>query len=160
MTTYYRNATVPIPQHYLIGAALGTSAGAKLTSLDEGKLVKLSTTLSSTYVLCASGNDIEGQLVAVEPHTVNDGYGFGTVQQRGNIVVTIGAGTLAQGDYVVCGAISAVGTAIPAITTGAQTNAKAPNVIAGAGVVFKWRICSLLGGAGTVGTNVLIERVV
>ena len=159
MTTFYRAPLVPVPDHYNIPAALGVDASTKLTSLDLCKLVKLSTT-TGAFVLAASGNDIEGQLTAVEPFTVNEGFGFGTVQQRGTFVVTVEGGTLAYGAYVVCGTSVAVGTAITAVASGAHTNVQAPKVIAGAGAIYKWKICSLLGGAGTVGTNVLIERVV
>lgn len=157
MTTFYRAQQVPTPDHFIIPAALGVNAAGKLTSLDMYKFVKLATT---GYVLAASGNDIEGQLVAVEAYTVNDGFGFGSVQQQGTMTVTVEGGTLAVGAYVTCGTVVAVGTAITAVASGSQTNVVAPKVLAGPGVIFRWRICSLLGGDGTVGTNVLIERVV
>lgn len=159
MTVFYRAQLVPIPDHYNIPAALGVNPAGKLTSLDAFKLVKLNAATGS-YVLAASGEDIEGQLVAVEPNTVNDGFGFGTVQQRGTTTVTVEGGTLAVGAYVVCGTAVAVGTAVAYVTSGPQTNVVAPKVIAGNGTIFRWRVCSLLGGAGTVGTTVLIERVV
>jgi hypothetical protein len=157
MTSFYRAQQVPAPDS-IIPAALGASAGAKLTSLDQYKIVKLLS--NGAYGLAASGDDIEGQLVSVEAYTVNDGFGRGGVQQHGTITVTVEGGTLAVGAYVVCGTVVALGTALTAVSSGAQTNVKAPKVIAGNGAIIRWRICSLLGGAGTVGTNVLIERVV
>lgn len=160
MTDFFRGPLVPIPDHFMIPAALGASAGTKLTSLDLGKLVKLSASGLGPYILCVSGDDIEGQLVAVEPNTVNDGFGFGTVQQQGAIVATVETATLALRAYVVAGTITAVGTAITPTSSGNNIGTVAPKVIAGAGTVFKWRVCSLLGGDGTVGTQVLIERVV
>lgn len=158
MTTFYRAPQVPVPEHFIIPAALGVNAAGKLTSLDQYKLVKLLT--NGAYGLAASGEDIEGQLVSLEAYTVNDGLGRGGVNNQSPIVVTVEGGTLAVGAYVVCGTAVAVGTAITAVASGAQTNVKAPKVIAGPGTIFRWRICSLLGGGGTVGTNVLIERVV
>ena len=158
MTTFYRAPQVPVPEHYIIPAALGVNAAGKLTSLDHSKIVKL--LAAGSYGLAASGDDIEGQLVSVEDYTVNDGFGRGAINQRSPMVVTVEGGTLAVGDYVTCGTVVAVGTAITAATTGGQTNVKAPKVLAGAGTIFRWRVCSKLGGAGTVGTLVLIERVV
>lgn len=141
-----------------IAAALGVAAGTKLTDLDIGKAVKL--IADSNYGLVADGNDIEGVLVSVEPVTVNDGLGFGTVQVKERVVaISAGAGALTLGAYVVAAAQQAVGTAVTAVSSGPHTGVKGPNVKAGAGVLFKWRVVSLLSGAGAVGTPVLIEKI-
>lgn len=139
-------------------AALGVNPAGKLTDSDKGKCVKL--IADSTYGLVADGNDIEGILLSVEPNTVNNGYGFGTVQCKERVVATNGgAAPIAVGAEVVAAAQPAVGTAITPISSGTQTGVYAPPVKAGTGTIFKWRVVSLLGGAGAVGTPILIERI-
>ena len=139
-------------------AALGVNAAGALTDKDIGKAVKLIG--DSRYGVCADGDDIEGVLAAVAPHTVNSGYGFGSVQTKERIIaVNSGAGAIAVGAFVVAAAQPAVGTEIALVTTGAQTGTRPMPVKAGAGVSFKWRVVALLGGAGAVGAPLLIERV-
>lgn len=139
-------------------AALGVSAGTKLTDSDKGKAVKL--IADSNYGLCADGNDIEGILLSVEPITVNNGFGFGTVQHKERVVASnAGAGAIAVGAFVVAADQGAVGTALTPISSGTQTGVYPTPVKAGAGTLWKWRVISLLGGAGAVGTPILIERV-
>lgn len=128
-----------------------------LLDADVGKLVKMIG--DSQYGLCAVGNEIEGQLVAMNTAT-QDGYYIGAVQQEGRMKVTLdglqatpGTGTVAVGDYVVCGTITARGTVLP----GAPKVCKA--TAAATGIVFKWRVVALLGGVGTVGALAIIEQV-
>lgn len=70
---------------YLISAKLGTNTVANsghLTDNDIGKPLKL--LAAGRYGLCASGDNIDGWLIAVDPETV-DGYAFGTVQVGGRV---------------------------------------------------------------------------
>lgn len=150
---------VNMSEDSIISAALGANAAGKLTDKDIGKAVKLAG--DSRYEVCADGNDIEGIVAAIEPHTVNAGLGFGSVQTQGRVVASnAGAAPIAVGAYVVAAAQPAVGTEIALLTTGTQTGTRPVPVKAGAGTVFKWRVIALLGGAGAVGTPILIERVV
>lgn len=142
----------------LCSAALGVNAAGKLTDYDLGKAVKL--IADSTYGLCANGDDIEGQLVSVEPVTVNDGFGFGTIQVAERLVAkNSGGAAIAVGAEVIAAAQPAVGTAITAVSSGTQTGIRPMPVKSGTGAIFKWRVISLLGGAGAVGTPILIEKI-
>lgn len=139
---------VPIPPGSVVSAALGVDKNAKFAQIDVGKGVKMGA--AHNYVLLADGDDIEGVVVAVAPHTVNDGFSFGSVQKAGRVEAVVqngGGGALAVGAYVVSAAPVALGTA------GKLT------VKAGAGVSHKWRVISRMGGNGANGTTVLIERV-
>lgn len=131
-----------------VSAALGASAGTKLNTLDAGKALKLGSL--QNYVLTATGNDIEGVLIGVEAYTVNDGFAFGSVKIDGMVEAEVAAaqvGAIAVGDYVVSGIPVALNTA------------GALMVIAGAGVVFKWRVVRHITGTGVAGDSVLIQRV-
>lgn len=128
-----------------ISSGLGVDPANKLTDLDSDKGLKLAG--DNNYVLCEDGDDIEGTLVGVEAHTVNQGFGFGTVKVDGRVPAIVSGGALAIGDYVVAAAQTAANTA------------GSLEVKAGAGAVFKWRVISNVSGAGAVGDTVLIERV-
>jgi len=146
MTTF--NYTVNVSEQPKQQAALGVDANNKLDENDVDKLVKLAA--NQNYVVASTGNDIEGQVVTVEPFTVNDGFSFGTVAVGGRMQVEVAAaevGTLAIGDFVVAGIQGTIGTKTPGY------------VIAGAGSVFKWRVIRHVTGAGDAGDTVLIERV-
>ena len=134
-----------------ISAALGASTAAKFTDADKNKAVKLATGTNKNYIVCVAGDDIEGVVLSVEPHPVNNGWAFGTVQTGGRMIATVAAGnTLAVRDYVVAAAQSAVGTAqdYPVVQ---EVTTEEP--------VFKWRVVDVLTGAGAAGTQVVIERV-
>jgi len=131
-----------------ISSALGVSGAAPLTSLDDGKCVSLAAL--DNHVVATDGDDIQGFLTGVESYTVNDGFGFGTVQTNGRAIVEVAAaevGTVTPGATVVCGIQIAVGTA------------GNPMVKLGAGVAIKWRCISILSGTGVSGDSILIERV-
>lgn len=131
-----------------ISTALGVDANNKLDSNDIGKAVKLAA--ADNYVACATGNDIEGVLLGVEAHTVNDGFAFGTVKIDGTVeaeVAAAEAGAIAIGTFVVAG--------IPV----ANNTAGNMMIITGAGVAFKWRIIRHITGTGVSGDIVLIQRV-
>ena len=127
-------------------AALGVNPAGAFTSKDVNKAVKL--IADSTYGLVAAGDEIEGTVEAISHFTVNNGFSFGTVNNRGRRVVTIdNAVAVVIGDLVVAGAQAALGTA--------QTNTVARK---GTPTKFLWRVVSLLGSNGAAGTSVLIER--
>lgn len=144
-----------------VTARLGAGSGAanNLTDTENGKFVKLAG--ESRYNLAAVGDEIEGQIVALENAT-QDGFTLGTVRKSGRIWATAdglqgtpGTGTLAVGDFVVTGTPVAKGTSLG--TTPAKV-CKA--TAAGTGIVHTWRVVSLgSAGTGAVGTLVLIERV-
>lgn len=139
--------TETVPEHSTRSAALGSSSSAPFTSKDVNKLVKLGAV--DNYVLISDGDDIEAVCRSVEPHTVNNGFSFGSVQRRfDTLKVTVSGATLSVGAQVVGGPQAALGTA--------QNH---PVVKSGTGTLFQWRVCSLLGGTGAAGTPVLIEPV-
>lgn len=140
-----------LPNGYIVSACLGTAA-AKFADADIGKPVKLATsTPAENYILCADGDEIEGFVVALDGGTVNDGFAFGSVRKREyQYVKNSGAAAIAVGATVVAAAPSALGTA--------ETNGLA-KVKAGSPTKFIWRVLSLCGGVGAVGSKILIERV-
>lgn len=141
------DVTVPQLPGGVDSAALGASAAAKFGPKDLNKAVKLAG--ADNYILAADGNDLEGVVITVEAPTVNDGFSFGSVMVRfKHQTATVSGTDLAVGAAVVCGPQAALGTA--------QAD---PVVKAGAGVLFKWRVKSLLGGTGAAGTTVLIEPI-
>lgn len=114
----YEDVTAFIP------ARLGTGAtsATRLADEDVGKFVKF--VGDSRYALCDAGDPIGGQMQAVETAT-QDGYAIGTVNVGGRSLLsaicdglqaTAGTGTIAVGDYVVCGTVVAAGTALTTTT--------------------------------------------
>ena len=148
MATFTFDETVPLSTYAVDSAALGVNAAGKFTQADVNKPVKLAA--NNNYVLVSDGDDLEAVVQAIAPHTINNGFSFGSVQKRFNHlrVVNKGAGALTVGATVVCAAQAALGTA-----------QAAPYVKAGAGSVFKFRVKSLLAGAGAVDTEVLVEPI-
>lgn len=136
----------------------GTGAANQWDDKEVGKFVKL--VAESRYDLCAVGNEIEGRVSSVETGS-QDGYTIGGVQRNGRMEVTFdglqatpGTGSIAIGDFVVCGTPVAKGTALsgPAKVCKATAAAEA--------VVHQWRVISLgSAGTGAVGTTGLIEKV-
>lgn len=148
MTISRFGVTVPsLPGGYDT-AALGVDPAGKFVANDINKAVKLAA--ANNYVLAADGDDLEAVSISLEPGTVNEGFSHGTVQVRFKELEALnaGIGAIAVGAAVVCGAQNALGT-IQA----------APKVKAGAGVLFKWRVKSLLAGTGQVGELVLLEPI-
>lgn len=171
MTSFVMQPVVPLADDSTHNAALGVNAAGKLTDKDIGKALKLLG--DSRYGVCSDGDEIEAVLLSVEPFTVNDGLGFGTIQTKERFVATNGgAGAIAVGAYVIAAAQPAVGTAITPVSSGTATGVAAtpvkeraePSLTGNAQTLtlpkFNWRVVSLLGGNGGVGTNILIERVV
>lgn len=176
-----------LPTQPPVTARLGSAATAegRMADTELFKFVKLAG--ESRYDLCAAGDQIEGQIVAREPAT-QDGYTIGSVLQSGfinaicdGLEATAGTGTIAVGDYVVCGTITAKGTALPT-TIPAPKVCKATNQPGGTidvsgtvnqttvnaalakaadaalNAVYAWRVVSL-GDAGAVGDTCVIQRV-
>lgn len=155
----------------------GTGAANLLNDNDAGKAVKL--VGESRFDLCAAGDPIEGFIVAVDTAT-SDGYSTGGVRgdKRGDRVyvtadglqATPGTGTIAVGDYVVAGTITAKNTALPSTGPKVCKATQQPGVTEAAAVgdvndqlkvaMFAWRVVSLgTAGTGAVGTRICIERV-
>jgi hypothetical protein len=138
-------------------ARVGSAAdlAGRLVDNDKGKIVKLAG--DSQYALAAAGDAIEGVFVALESAT-QDGWAIGSVRTDGRVAAicdglqaTAGTGTIAIGDYVVCGTTVAAGTAL----------ANGPKVVKATSqevAPFMWRVVSL-GVAGAVGDTCVIERV-
>lgn len=184
---HYIAPTVPVEDAQSV--RLGQTSGT-YSDKEEGKYVKL--TAESRYELCAAGDPIEGVIVATEKAT-SAGYSVGSIAKCGTMFAladgleaTPGTGTLAVGDYVVCGSVTALGTALssfakvvkatnqPGATVvsglaGADTAAAVKVVLdaalvkvadAEANAMFAWRVVSLgTVGTGAVGTTIVVERV-
>lgn len=155
-----------------LGGATADAAG-RLTGKDIFKFVKFAG--DSRYDLAAVGDIIEGTITSVEPAT-SAGFAIGGVNRfdkqyviADGLQATPGTGTIAVGDYVVCGTVVAKGTEL------GNTEAKvckatvqlgvAPADLAAAGTQLAmlakgpWKVVSLLEGAtGAVGTRIVIER--
>lgn len=171
-------------------ARLGTASGSAnyVTDVEIGKAVKYIG--DSLYSLCSAGDPIEGFITAVETYTADD-YSIGTVRNEGRKSVTLdglqatpGTGTVAVGDYVVCGTVVAKGTAltgpvkvckatyqpgaaivstIPATNSAADIKTAIDAALVNAAAaqkntLFAWRVVSL-DGTGAVGQTATIERV-
>lgn len=115
----------------------GATAGTRLTDADIGKWVKFSA--ASRYDLCDQGDLIEGQLMSIESAT-QDGYAIGGINTGGysrlsalcdGLQATAGIGTIALGDYVVCGTVVAAQTATTALTGLKVCTATAQSAITG-----------------------------
>lgn len=177
------------PTHPPVTARVGSAADAagRMTDTELWKLMKLAG--ESRYDLCEAGDPIEGQLVELQPlKATQDGYTIGAIRTSGKMHATCdgleatpGTGTIAVGDYVVCGTVVAKGTAIsgtiPSPKVCKATNqpggtidvsgtvnqttvnaALAKAADATLNSIFAWRVISL-GDAGAVGDSCVIERV-
>ena len=137
----------------------GASGVNQLSKLDNGKFLKLIG--DSQYGLCAVGNEIEAVCSVADDIAPQDGFTLGAVLNAprtrlqvmfDGLQATPGTGTIAVGDYVVAGTVTARGTALTAAPKVCKATAAAT------GVVFKWRVVAL-DGTGAVGQTGLIERV-
>ena len=177
-----------------ITARLGAGTGSAnyVDDKEIAKAVKL--VGESRYGLAAAGDPIEGFITAVETYTADD-YSIGSVRLNGRKSVTFdgleatpGTGTVAVGDYVVCGTVVAKGTALSAASsvkvckatnqpgvaivstvatadTAAAVKVQLDAVLAlaadqTANALYAWRVVSLgSAGTGAVGTTGTIKRV-
>lgn len=154
---------------------LGATGAGKFTpNTDSNKFVKL--VAESQYDLCAAGDPIEA-IVLASDNAPSGGQTVGTILDDGLLFVladglqaTPGTGTIAVGDFVVCGTQTAKGTALvgslPKVCKATvQPNGSDPGTTAGAGTalknaMFAWRVESLgVAGTGAVGTQLVIRRI-
>jgi hypothetical protein len=164
MTDSVYTPLVNDPHADVISAQLGTT-NSQFSDKDVGQAVKMG--LVSNYVQCSDGDEIGGVVVAVAPHTVNDGKSFGSVQRNKRIKAAVAAnqgGTaMAVLDLVVCGTPLALGTAgLTQVKTGTDASQlgadpftyteRSPNT-------ELWRVIRIMTGTGVAGDHVLIERV-
>lgn len=181
-------ATTPSVNVVRLGA--GNTTSDNFDTKEENKFIKL--VAESRYDLCAAGDPIEGIIYSVEPATAG-GYSIGGRVNTGMLKVladgleaTPGTGTIAVGDYVVCGSVTAKGTAnpsfpkvckatnqptatvvsvVPTDDTAAAVKVSVDAVLvkladATVNALHGWRVVSLGPvGTGAVGTEIVIERV-
>ena len=152
------------------GSVNSTPANA-YTDKEIGKFAKLSGT--DAYVLCAVGDPIQGVITAVESYTADD-FSIGSVDPQGRKRVLLdgsqaaGTGSIAVGDYVVCGTPVAKDTALtpstpPKVRKATNQPGAVPADLTAAGqqalnAIFAWRLISF-DSAGAVGDFGIIERV-
>jgi len=154
---------------------LGATANlaGNLTLSDKWKLIKFAGT--DRYELCAAGDLFDGAVTSVEVAN-SQGWSIGGIQEADMMTViadgaqgTPGTGTIAAGDYVVAGNVTAKGTALPSyakvckatiqpgVTVATVVGDVAPHIAA---ALKAWRVVSLgVAGTGAVGTSIVIERV-
>jgi hypothetical protein len=144
---------------FTVRLGAGNTSNDNLSSVDAGKIVKLVAT--DRYDLAVAGDAIEGFISSVELATTG-GYSIGGITDETDIVycladglqATPGTGTIAVGDYVVAGSITAKGTALTSYPKVCKATA------AGNTLNFKWRVVSLgTANTGAVGTSIVIKKV-
>lgn len=160
-----------------LGSAIATNGvigtgGSFLPGVDDGKIVKL--VGESQFDLCAAGDTIEGFVTSVE-QALSGGWSIGGVVDEEEFFVTAdglqatpGTGTIAVGDFVVAGTITARGTALTAYPKVCKSTVQlgtTPADLTAAGVqakmaAYPWRVVSLgTAGTGAVGTTIVISRI-
>lgn len=153
-----------------VGSVNATPANA-YTDKEIGKFAKLSGT--DAYVLCVVGDPIQAVITAVETYAADD-FSMGSIAQDGRKRVLLdgsqaaGTGSIAIGDYVVCGTPVALGTALtlstpPKVRKATNQPGAVPADLTAAGqqalnAIFAWRLVSF-DSAGAVGDFGIIERV-
>lgn len=154
---HYIRPTAPSKASLTVRLGATATSGDNFSDLEVGKAVKLGG--ESQFVLAVAGNDIEAIVTSVES-AIQNGWSIGGVldgdiawARADGLQATPGTGTVAIGDYVVAGSITAKGTALtdwPKVCV-ATTPANS---------VYKWRVVSLgTAGTGAVGTTIVIKRV-
>lgn len=138
-----------------VTARLGAGSGSAnyVDDKEIGKAVKL--IADSQYGLCVAGDPIQGFVSSVETYTADD-FSIGSVVSEGRkrvildgLQATPGTGVVAVGDYVVCGTVTAKGTAVAAPKVCCATSQAVGH--------FNWRVVSL-EGTTAVGQYAVIER--
>ena len=127
-----------------------------LTDKEVGKFCKL--VAESRFDNCVVGDQIEGRITGIET-APQDGITIGSVMDEGRFQVTFdglqatpGTGSVAIGDFVVCGTPIAKGTALTVPARVCKATA------AGNTLLHRWRVVSLgAAGTGAVGTTGCIE---
>lgn len=149
MTTFVFTELVNSPHADVVSAALGVNSAGKFSDKDIGKPVKMAA--NNNFVLCASGDQIEGFVTAVEANTVNDGFSFGSVLRNKRVIAQVDAaqvGTLVVGEFAVAGTSSALGT-----------KDAYPKVLQGTPADYKWKVIRNISGTGVAGDLVLLEKI-
>jgi hypothetical protein len=144
-----------------LGSGLDSTGGAGMRDADRLKFIKL--VAESRYDLCAAGDDIEGWVSSVDTAT-SDGYTTGGRASGGLVDVcfdgvqaTPGTGTVALGDYLVCGTVVAKQTAL---TTSFPKVCSATSQSTAKTSPYAFRVVSLgSAGTGAVGTFGVAEHV-
>lgn len=172
------------PDDVNLTARMGGASGANpMTQNDQGKFVKMAG--DSRYDMCAVGDKIEAVAVTVQDPDKGtyDGYTLGGILQEGRTYAiadgseAAGTGSIAVGDYVVCGTVVAKGTVLTdypkvrkATNQPTGTFTTADNVAANINIAlaavkdaalnarYGWRVVAIITGTGAVGDKVLIER--
>lgn len=157
-----------------------TGASGQITDKEVGKFAKLAAASGSgndlkgsQYTLCAAGDPIEAIVLAVESAT-QDGYSIASVVGCGlkrvkfdGLQATAGTGTIAIGDYVVCGTVVAKGTSlgtdVAKVCKATEQPGTTAAALANAGVqaknaMFAWRV-EAFETDGAVGSYGIIRRV-
>jgi len=154
---HFISPTVPEAPAMAVRLGAGSGSGNQVDTKEQGKLVKLAG--ESRFDLCAAGDDIEAIIYAVELAPQN-GFTIGSVYSSGRAKVvfdglqaTPGTGTLAVGDYVVAGTVTAKGTALTSYPKVCKATSQGTQKT-------MWRVLSLgSAGTGAVGTVGVIGRV-
>lgn len=149
----------------------GTGSANNLSGNDAGKLVKF--VGESRYDLCVAGDLINAAIVSVEPAS-SGGFSIGGIDDGDRIKCTAdglqatpGTGSIAVGDYVVAGSITAKGTALaiyPKVCKATVQIGAVPASLTEAGLqaamaaAGAWRVVSVENESGTaaVGATVVI----
>ena len=152
----------------------GSGAANNFTQNETGKLVKW--VGESRYDLCAAGDIIHAAIVSVEPAT-SGGFSIGGIDDgdrmyaiADGLQATPGTGSIAVGDYVVAGSVTAKGTALatyPKVCKATVQIGTAPADLAAAGqqaamaAAGAWRVVSILkeSGPAAVGDTIVIAPV-
>lgn len=162
----------PVSQPMTVRLGAGTGSSNNLSIADEGKLVKY--VGESRYDLCAAGDAIHGQIMGIEVAT-SAGYTIGGVNDKDtmwaladDLQATAGTGTIAVGDFVVAGTITAKGTKLtsyPKVCKATVQLGATPADLAAAGAqvlasLHAWKVVSLgPAGTGAVGTAIVIKPI-
>lgn len=173
MSKAHYMAPLAVLRESALTVRLGANAAGKFLPQDVGKFVKLAG--ESQYDLCAAGDPMEQIVLAVDT-ALSGGQSVGAVIDDGlmfvladGIQATPGTGTIAIGDYVVCGTVTAKGTILPLGIpkvckatlqpgTDPASTAAASNLIKQS--LYAWRVESLgVAGTGAVGSMIAIRRV-
>lgn len=131
---------------------------ATFTHAEIGKAVKLDG--ADSYVLCTSGDKIEGIVTSVEEGT-RGGVKVGGIVCSGYFEAVNTAADVVVGDVVVAGAQPAIGTPNPVVgTKGVQPT----SIVVGSGAngstevaPFLARVVGFAGGTGAQSTTVIVE---
>jgi len=170
---HYIQPTTQSEDSVVVRLGAGSGSANNLSYLDQGKLVKM--VGESRYDLCAAGDSIEGRITSVEAAT-SGGFTIGGINDQDRMIViadglqaTPGTGTIAVGDYVVAGTITAKGTALTSYPKVCKATYQPGGVLADLAAaaaaikqqLFAWRVESILkeSGPAAVGDAMVIARV-